>query len=349
MLNVRLSLLAVLACVAIGRHWLLSSSRGTLFDSHTTTTTTIYNDSHLVLGKDEIPLWPHGHSSIPGERPGVFGNESITCQPGTPLANCTDRRVRNVTRPTLLSFIVPESTAAVIVAPGGGYNLLAIDKEGTDMAAWLNELGISAFVLKYRVPGRSWLPFGAAPLMDAQRAVGIVRNLAGGRQMPHLEASKIGLMGFSAGAHLTGHLNVAWANRTYELVDATDHVSCRPDFSLMVYPWRSVSPPPVNEPLEGASASNVTNTTPPTLLVQTQDDWVHVENSIYYYLALQQHGVVPAELHVYPHGGHGYGRCTIPKPLKFEVCSWPDRAVSFLRLLDVLAPLETEMVRRQPG
>ena len=94
---------------------------------------------------------------------------------------------------------------------------------------------MSAYVLKYRVPGRSWLPFGAAPLMDAQRAMGLVRQMAAAGTVPGLNGSKIGFMGFSAGAHLTGHLNVAWANRSYPAVDAADALPCRPDFAMMVY------------------------------------------------------------------------------------------------------------------
>jgi len=113
-------------------------------------------------------------------------------------------------------------------------------------------------------------------------------------------------------------------------VDAADDEPCRPDFSIMVYPWRSVSQPPVNEPLSGASAMNVTKDTPPTMLVQTEDDPVHVENSLFYWLALKQQGVA-SELHLYPRGNHGYGRCTVSGDPWNEVCTWPDRGASFLR------------------
>ena len=221
-----------------------------------------------------LPLWPN-ENDIPGERPGTIGNETIACNPpDVPIHNCNDRSVHNVAIPTLLPFLISSSDAAVIVAPGGGYSMLAIDKEGIDIAHWLNSIGISALVLKYRVPDRPWLPFfGAAPLMDAQRAMGMVRAMAG-KQLPYLNPSKVGFMGFSAGGHLTGHLNVAWANRSYHLhnEDPSDALPCRPDFSIMIYPWRSVSQPPVNEPISGASALNVTNQTPPTLLIQTEDD-----------------------------------------------------------------------------
>jgi len=237
-------------------------------------------------------------------------------------------------------YLVQHSDAVMIVAPGGGYSTLSIDNEGTDIALWLNSIGISAFVLKYRVPGRPWLSFGEAPLMDAQRAMGVVRGMAGGNStnIPHLNASKIGFIGFSAGGHLTGHINVAWAKRAYPKLDRADILSCRPDYSIMVYPWRSVSQPPVNESIAGASALNVTNQTPPTLLIQTEDDWAHVENAIFYFLALKQNHAAPSELHVYPSGGHGYGRCVFGDAAihRHEVCSWPDRAEVFLNRLGVV-------------
>jgi len=287
-----------------------------------------------------IPLWPEGQ--VPGERPATFGDETKKCNPHTfPMDKCSDISLWNVTVPEMAPYLLARddeeerrtltgaNSVAMIVAPGGGYNLLAWDKEGTDIAAWLNSIGISAFVLKYRVPGRSWLPFGEAPLMDAQRAMGLVRHKYG------QTFSKLGFMGFSAGAHLTGHLNVAWEQRRYPQVDKADLESCRPDASIMVYPWRSVVQPPVHESPEGASALNITKDTPPTMLIQTQDDSVHVENSLFYYLALKQQGNVPSELHVYPKGGHGYGRCTIGTstraPTWYEVCTWPDRAQSFLQ------------------
>jgi acetyl esterase/lipase len=248
-----------------------------------------------------------------------------------------------VTIPTLIPFLVPTSDSVMIIAPGGGYQLLSMDKEGTDIAQWLNSIGISAFVLKYRVPDRDWLPFGTAPLMDAQRAMGMVRAMAttttkkssssSSSLLPKLNSSKIAFMGFSAGGHLTGHLNVAWQNRSYHHVDDhdddVDQVSCRPDVSIMIYPYRSVSQFPVNEPLSGASALNVTHETPPTMLIQTEDDPYHVENSIYYYLALKQQKANPSELHLYPTGGHGYGRCTNTTDL--DVCTWPDRAFDFFK------------------
>lgn len=255
-----------------------------------------------------------------------------------PLTGPNDLAVHNVTVPTLTPYLCAGADSAVVIGPGGGYSILAIDREGSDIAAWLNGIGVSAFVLKYRVPARSWMSFGGAPLMDAQRAMGLVRHMAATGQVPGLTAiSKIGFMGFSAGGHLTGHLNVNWANRTYPRVDAADDLPCRPNASMMVYPWMSVTQAPVSAPPEDASALNVTEDTPPTMLVQAEDDPVHVENALYYWLALKIKGAAPSELHLYPRGGHGYGRCTFVNvakkgsPAWDSVCSWPDRGRLFLQ------------------
>ena len=226
-----------------------------------------------------FPVWPSG-SAIPGEHPGAFGNETSHClTAGVPIDKCEDLMVTDVTVPTLTPFVVPNATSAMIVAPGGGYSGLAINREGTDIAAWLNGIGVSATCSSTacrRATGcpsaehRSWTPSAPWASCDLSRTP---RGL------------KVGFMGFSAGGHLTGHLNVAWQNRSYPRVDAADDAACRPDFSIMVYPWRSVSQPPVNEPLSGASAENVTKDTPPTMLVQAEDDPVHVENALFYWYA----------------------------------------------------------------
>ena len=270
------------------------------------------------LAVPPLPLFPAGR--VPGEHPGAMGPES---------GNST---VTNVTVPMLYPMLAPNPTgAAVVIAPGGAYKFLSWELEGTDIAMWLNSLGIDAFLLKYRVPARSWLPFGAAPLMDAQRAMGVLRHKAASFG---LNISKgIGFMGFSAGGHLTGHLSaVAGAEptaRSYPKIDAADDESCRPDFSLMVYPWCLTGPVgecaqttnmTVNVPVSGAN--------PPAFLVQAEDDPVHAENSIFYFVALKQRGAPPSELHIYPKGGHGYGRT---KCKGEEVCEWPERAATFLR------------------
>jgi len=159
-----------------------------------------------------------------------------------------------------------------------------------------------------------------------------------------LNASKLGFMGFSAGSHLTGHLNVAWQTRTYKKIDAADELSCKPAQSIMVYPWESVTQAPVNATPEMASALNVSADTPPTMIVQAEDDPVHVENALFYYYALKTAGAAPSELHIYPRGGHGYGRCTLNQKAAAtfdEVCTWPDRGALFLQTLGA-APKKLE-------
>ena len=306
------------SCLPVVCHCTSSSSSAAALDSIYRLKDAAKADQQVVAAWNEdanewdaIPLWSTS-GPAPGDTPGEIGPEYDTClAPNVPVSKCNDLSIHNVTVPTLTPYLVANATSAVVIAPGGAYSILAINREGTDIAAWLNSVGVSAFVLKYRVPARAALPFGAAPLMDAQRAMGMVRQMAANGTVPGLNASRIGFMGFSAGSHLTGHLNVAWKERTYPRVDAADDLPCRPDFSMMVYPWESVTEAPVNATPEQASALNITKDTPPTMVVQAEDDPVHVENALFYYLALHQKGASPSELHVYPRGGHGYGRCTI--------------------------------------
>lgn len=268
-------------------------------------------------------LFPAG--AVPGERANTTYHEAFT--PGTPGAGGdADMHYTNVSVPTLTPFLV-NSNSAVIVAPGGGYSLLAWDKEGTDIAKFLNGIGVSAFVLKYRVPARPWLSFGEAPLMDAQRALGMVRYHA---KDFGLDANKIGFMGFSAGAHLTAHLSTNYTARAYPRMDAADDESCRPDFSLIVYPWKLVRDTDLT-----TLTLEITSSTPPFFIAQAEDDHVHVENAVFWMLGLKRAKAPPSELHVYPRGGHGYGRCTIGSTSWHEVCTWPHRAALYLRTLGV--------------
>lgn len=278
-----------------------------------------------------IRLWP---GAVPGERPGTVGPEGWNTGEECILTN--------VSIPTLTPYLVAGAESAMIIAPGGSYHVLSMRNEGSDIALWLNSIGVSAFVLKYRVPGRSWLPFGAAELMDAQRAMGVVRQMADNGEIKGLNATKIGFMGFSAGAHLTGHLNVQWKNRTYLHVDKADMQSCKPAAAIMVYPWMSVSEAPVSATKSQASADNITAETPSTMLVQAENDPVHVENALYYWLHLKQNSVW-SELHLYPTGGHGFGRCYGHRSSGAE-CTWPARGQLFLHTLG-LAPKNQSSVR----
>jgi acetyl esterase/lipase len=217
--------------------------------------------------------------------------------------------------------------AAVVVFPGGGYRILAIDLEGTEVCDWLTAKGITCVLLKYRVPGLGQGPkSGPYPqskmaLEDAQRTMGLVRLHSAEW---HIDPHKIGVLGFSAGGHLVAAVSTHSDKRLYPPVDAADDTSCRPDFAVVLYPGHMLENTP------GELALNpyipVTGETPPTFLLQAEDDPVDsVKNSLIYYSALQKAGV-PVEMHLYAHGGHAFGI----RRTKFPVTAWPHLVESWL-------------------
>ena len=217
--------------------------------------------------------------------------------------------------------------AAVVVFPGGGYNILAMDLEGTEVCERLNSLGVNCALVKYRVPVRAGLPRHGPPLQDAQRAVGMVRQRAAEWG---LDAKRIGVLGFSRAATWWRRSVTNFDTRTYDAVDEADKVSCRPDFTLLIYPaYLTVKSEhgPMLAPELKVSAN-----TPPSFLIQAEDDGVGVENTLVYYAALRT-AKVPAEAHLYPIGGHGYGLRSTPKP----ITGWPKLAEPWLRSLGVLS------------
>lgn len=266
-----------------------------------------------------IHLWPNG---APGELPNPPAEKDNT----KPTDNKPDGkpviRLANVSDPTITVYLAPKENntgAAMVVCPGGGYNILAIDLEGTEVCEWLNSIGITAVLLKYRVPVKKDVPRYQPPLQDAQRALGIVRYNA---QKWGIDAGKIGIMGFSAGGHLSATLSNNYSKRTYDLIDEADKVSCRPDFVGLIYPAYLT----VKE--EGDRVANelpVSSETPPTFLVQTEDDGVRVETSLFYYLALKKANVA-AEMHLYAKGGHGYGM----RAKGTGIETWPERMKQWL-------------------
>lgn len=278
-----------------------------------------------AAGTTTIPLWPNGAEPNPTPNPAP---EADTTKPTDHLvAGRPVIRLGNVSTPTLTLY-PPAATntgTAVLVFPGGGYSILAIDLEGTEVCDWLTSQGISCILVKYRVPGSGPYPKSAAALDDAQRAMGLVREHAvEWRIDPH----RIGVLGFSAGAHLAAALSTHFAARLYPPVDAADQLSCRPDFAVVIYPGylaladRNFAPSPDAVP---------TRETPPTFLLQAEDDPVHVENAIDYFLQLKKAGV-PAELHVYAQGGHGYGLRRTDLP----ITAWPERVMVWLHTIQML-------------
>jgi acetyl esterase/lipase len=273
------------------------------------------------------PIWPKG---APNDTPGAGEERDTTGPTGNLVGGRKVVRLGFVNTPTISVYRPPkekDTGAAVVVFPGGGYSILAMDLEGVEVCEWLNSIGVTGVLLKYRVPARQGRPRGAAPLEDAQRAVGIVRSRA--RELG-LRPDRIGVLGFSAGGHLAAYLSTNHDKRTYAAVDERDQASCRPDFTLLIYPAYLT----VREENDKISPElKIAADTPPTFLVQTEDDSVRVENSIFYYAALRK-AKVPAEMHLYPGGGHGYGLRRTDK----LVTTWPLRAEEWLRSLGVLKP-----------
>ena len=257
--------------------------------------------------------------------------EADTSGPGGALvAGRPVVRLGNVSDPTIEVFRPPAEKAtgtAVLVCPGGGFNILAMDLEGTEVCAWLNSMGVTGVLLKYRVPRREGRPPHAAPLEDAQRAMGIVRARA--REWG-IDPGRVGSLGFSAGGGLSAALCAGNGTRSYARVDSSDDVGCLPNFQILVYPAYLV--------VKGATAVNpevaVTGLTPPTFLAAAQDDLLSVDSVFGYAVALNQ-AKVPMELHVYPTGGHGYGlRLT-----RERVTTWPQRAADWMRARGFLNPV----------
>jgi acetyl esterase/lipase len=231
-------------------------------------------------------------------------------------------RIGNVQTPTIEVYLPAKQIAtgqAVVIFPGGGYSILAYDWEGTDFAKWLNSQGIAGIVVKYRLPKSASLTDPKeVPLMDAQRAIRLVRQNASDW---NIAPSKVGVMGFSAGGHLASTLSTQYSHNVDRTMDAIDALSARPDFSILAYPVITFVNPAIHsgsmKALLGdndtddlkkrfSTELNVTEETPPTFLVHAGDDTgVPVENSLLYYAALRTKGVA-ASLHVYPNGGHGF-------------------------------------------
>jgi len=231
-------------------------------------------------------------------------------------------RIGNVQIPTIEVYLPAKQIAtgqAVVIFPGGGYGILAYDWEGTDFAKWLNSQGIAGIVVKYRLPKSASLTDPKeVPLMDAQRAIRLVRQNASGW---NIDPTKVGIMGFSAGGHLASTLSTQYSHNVDRTMDAIDALSARPDFSILAYPVITFVNPAIHsgsmKALLGdndtddlkkrfSAELNVTEETPPTFLVHAGDDTgVPVENSLLYYAALRTKRVATS-LHVYPNGGHGF-------------------------------------------
>ncbi len=294
--------------------------RVSLFASIAFAATLFFHQTSSAQQTKTIPLWPQ-------TPPGVIaakGEESDTS--GTTGRNVADKpviRLGNVSKP-MLTIYEPAADkrngGAVIVCPGGGYNILAYDLEGTEVCEWLNSLGYTAALLKYRVPKVANAAKPIEPLQDAQRAIRLLREQA---QKWQIDSQRIGVLGFSAGGNLAARLSTNYEKNTYEKVDGADDLSSRPDFTLLIYPAYLFE-----KGTEAGLAADVpvTDKTPPAFLTMAIDDPVDAENVLRYATALKR-VKVPAEVHLYPSGGHGYGL----RRTSVTATHWPDRAAEWLQ------------------
>lgn len=284
-------------------------------------------------GHTQVPLWPGPAPDLQRGR----GPEDELVTEDNLVAGKPWRSIRNVVVPTLTVYPpTGRSTGtAVLVFPGGGYQILAIDLEGTEVCDWLTAKGVTCVLLKYRVPGTGLYPkpapYGksgpyprsAAALQDAQRALGLMRLHAAEW---HIDPHKIGVLGFSAGGHLVAATSTH-DQRVYEPIDAADRESCRPDFAVSLYPghlW--------DERQRLVPDIKPTAHTPPTFLLQAEDDPVDdVRHALVYHAALVR-AKVPAELHIYPHGGHAFGLRRTREP----ITAWPALVETWLAGLGML-------------
>jgi len=275
-------------------------------------------------GHTQVPIWP---GAVPDAQP-VPGPEYVTNL--TTTAGTRWVAVCNVSQPTMTVYSPKGTNAgvAVVVFPGGGYNCLAIDIEGTEICDWLTSRGITAVLLKYRVPTRGSGAYAESlpALEDAQRTVGLVRFHAADW---HIDPHKIGVIGFSAGGHMVAAMSTHFDKRLYPAVDAADKESCRPDFAIALYPghlWKD------DKNFELNPNVPVTTNTPPTFLVQAENDPVDsVNNSLVYYMALKKAGV-PVEMHLYAQGGHAYGL----RRTKFPITRWPQLVETWLGTIGMI-------------
>lgn len=284
-----------------------------------------------AAGHTQIPIWPAGAPHARAvDKPEVSGTVVDRAGAQHLVGGRPWTYVDAVSRPTMTFYpaVGTNSGATIVVFPGGGYNVLAIDLEGTEACKWLTAHGINCVLLKYRVPGVKVGPYRDCPtaLEDAQRTMGLVRNRAAEW---HLDPNRIGVLGFSAGGHMAAAISTNFEKRLYPAVDQADTVSCRPDFSVLLYPGHLAV---AEEHFVLNPGLHITNRTPPTFLVHADDDPVDpVENSLVYFAALRKDGV-PAEMHLFAKGGHAFGLRQTESP----ITEWPGLLEDWLKTIGVI-------------
>ena len=288
-------------------------------------------------GHVQVPIWP---GVVPDAQPVAVPENETKTETDPLVAGRPWVSVGKVSRPTMTVYSPTgqNTGAAVVVFPGGGYSILAIDLEGTEVCDWLTLRGITCVLLKYRVPdsGPAWHddcqchihPKAPTALEDAQRTLGLVRFRAAEW---HIDPHKIGVLGFSAGGHLVANISTHFVQRAYAPVDAADIVSCRPDFAVAIYPGHMLEN--ATKEFDLNPEIPVTGTTPPTFLLQAEDDNVDgVNQSLVYYIALKN-AAVPVEMHLYAHGGHAFGLRRTGLP----ITGWPQLVETWLGTIGVIS------------
>jgi acetyl esterase/lipase len=307
-------------------------------------------------GHRQVAIWP---GVAPDAQPSD-GSEHTSVDPKSLIGGKTVVGVDNVSRPTMTVYSPKgkNTGAAVVVFPGGGYQGLAIDLEGTEVCDWLTARGVTCVLLKYRVPGEKPYPKTVYPksgpypespmaLEDAQRTMGLVRLHAKGWG---IDSHKVGVLGFSAGGHLVAAISNHYQKRLYAVVDAADKESCRPDFGVAIYPghlslsaaeWDAAQgakkfplqiPAGADKELSLNPDLHVTRETPPQFLLQAEDDHEdNVDDALAYYIALKTAGV-PTELHLYAKGGHAFGL----RHTKDAITDWPALVDVWLKSLGMV-------------
>ena len=256
----------------------------------------------------------------PGLAPGETSRSTGEVQPFRPDEHPRVTRVVNIRRPTFTVHPASQPNGSgVVILPGGGFGKVVPDKEGTEAAEWLNRHGFTAFVLSYRTMADEHDPGWKRPLQDAQRTLSLIRSQSA---KYGLHEDQLGLLGFSAGGQVAARLLSANGKIAYGHIDEVDNVSHRPDFALLIYPWNLYDQKP-DHLVDGA---NVPADCPPTFLVHTDDDRSSSLGAVLFYAGLKRQGI-PAELHVYGNGGHGYGI----RPVEgSQISTWTDHAAHWL-------------------
>jgi acetyl esterase/lipase len=285
-------------------------------------------------GHTQVLIWP---GNPPDAEYGPPANTE-TVEVGETVAGQATHGIYNVSRPTMIVYspVGRNTGIGVVVFPGGGYQGLAIDLEGTEVCDWLTPKGITCVLLKYRVPdsgprerqGRYIAPKAPMALQDVQRTLGLIRNRAAEY---HLDPRRVGVLGFSAGGHLAADISTHFDKRSYPPLDAADIESCRPDFAIALYPghlWRGSAEFELNRDIP------VTRQTPPTFLLHAENDPEDsVFNSLVYYIALKKAGV-PVEMHLYAEGKHAFGL----RRTKDPITRWPELVETWLRTIGLISP-----------